>query len=246
MTALTSGGRTLMLTLAAGVLLAAGGFLGARVAASHAKAPVQLARGAAPPVELLVPHAGGAILLDGDTDDPGWHAPIARTGAFAAADGSEARPYSDVKMAWGDGHLYLMLYAGDEDIEATHASESAVWLDDSFHLVFSGGEGQEAFDVSAIGAMTDGARRGTGPFDWSWQSGAHVSHDMDEGTANDPRDADEEWVIEMAIPFESLGLEGKRGERIGFAAHRCDTPKQSHRMCGSFGEGPGGVVLVLD
>jgi hypothetical protein len=141
-----------------------------------------------------------------------------------------------------------MLYAGDEDIEATHAAESAVWLDDSFHLVFTGERdgAEEAFDVSALGAMTDGARRGAGPFDWSWQSGAHVSHELDEGTANDPRDADEEWVIEMAVPFEAIGLEGRRGERVGFSAHRCDTPKAGRRMCGAFGESGGGVVLVLD
>jgi hypothetical protein len=233
----------------AGVALAVCGFLGARALAAsraHSAARVAMAKGAAPPLELRVPHATAAITLDGDTDDPGWRGDVARTGAFVAPDGSEARPYSDAKMAWGDGHLYVMLYAGDEDIEATHASESAVWLDDSFHLVFSDSRGQKVFDVNALGALTDGARQGTGPFDWSWSSGAHVSHEMDEGTANDPRDADEEWVIEMAVPFESIGLEGKRGERVGFAVHRCDTPKGGHRMCGSFGEGSGGATLVLD
>jgi hypothetical protein len=163
-----------------------------------------------------------------------------------AADGSDGKPYSDAKLVWGDGHLYLMLYAADEDIEATHDSESAVWLDDAFHLAFTAGDAQRAFDVSPRGAVTDGLRRGNEPFDWSWQSGAHVSKEMD-GTINDPRDRDEEWVIEMAIPFDALGLEGKRGERLGFAAHRCDTPKTGQRLCASFGEGGAGfAVLVLD
>jgi hypothetical protein len=57
---------------------------------------------------------------------------------------------------------------------------------------------------------------------------------------------DEEWVIEMAIPFESLGLKGERGESIGFAVRRCDTPKGGGRVCGSWGEGDARGRIVLE
>lgn len=238
-------GREIRLAMAAGVVLLACGFFGARHAVASRARSEAIARSPVRGTELHVPHVKGSIVLDGDTDDPGWAGNVARTGAFVGADGADARPYSDTRITWGDGHLYVMLYAADEEIRATQAPESAVWLDDSFHLSFTTSFGERVFDVSARGAVTDGARRGLEPVDWSWQSGAHVSFEMD-GTLNDPRDDDEEWVIEMAIPFEALGLTGERGERIGFAAHRCDTPKRSPRVCGSFGETGEGVVLVLE
>ena len=58
-------------------------------------------------------------------------------------------------------------------------------------------------------------------------------------TVNNDKDMDEEWVIEMAVPFESIGLEGKPGERIGFSVHRCDTPKGGRRVCGIVRRGAG-------
>jgi hypothetical protein len=66
-----------------------------------------------------------------------------------------------------------------------------------------------------------------------------------DGTLNSPSNMDEEWVIEMAIPFESLGLQGKPGESIGFSASRCDTPKNAARVCASWGDGdvPGRIDL---
>src|SRR5580693_1479819 len=71
---------------------------------------------AAAPV-LHVPHTPGSITLDGDTDDPGWTRPPgpARTGPFVVENGAQARPYSNARLLWGDGHLYLSLYAADED-----------------------------------------------------------------------------------------------------------------------------------
>jgi hypothetical protein len=60
---------------------------------------------------------------------------------------------------------------------------------------------------------------------------------------------DEEWVIEMAIPFESLGLKGESGERIGFSVTRCDTPKEMPRICAGWGEVSADAALgtiVLD
>ncbi len=213
-----------LLALAASVILAWG-----RRAPPPKIAPAHLE----PRLELHVPHAGGTILLDGDTDDPGWRADTARTKGFVTEDGLPARPYSDARIAWADGHLYLALYAADEDIRDT----------DSFHLELSAGSWKRTIDVNAFGILTDGQR--VNGKELPWKSGAHVSHELD-GTPNDDHDDDEEWVLEMAIPFESMELEGKRGEEIGFSVHRCDRPKHSEPRCGSWGEnGPRGV-LILD
>jgi hypothetical protein len=245
--------RLLGLVALNAVVFAAGGVYGARyIRSSHAHGPLPSGSGA---LELRVAHARAAITLDGDTDDPGWQGDVARTGTFVAPDGtSPARPHTEAKLAWGDGYLYVELYAADQDIHASHeVADGPVWESDSFHLVFSDGATEHSFDLSPLGTLTDGERKvtvgatsGPRPFDYRWNSGAHVSHELD-GTPNMSADEDEEWVIEMAIPFEALGLNGRSGERIALSMHRCDRPKgTTERACGSWGEGERKGVIVLD
>jgi hypothetical protein len=243
--------------MAGALLVALGLGLGARRllarhAAAHPALPRAVPRIGATETVLLVPHIPGSIILDGDTDDPGWTRPPgpARTGAFTLENGVVARPYSDARLLWGDGYLYLALYAADEDIRTpADQPDGPLWLGDSFRLVFSRGEVQIAIEVSPKGVVTDAIRKGGGAFDYTWNSGAHVSPEVD-GTINDAHDNDEEWVIEMAIPFESLGLEGASGESIGSSVRRCDTPKNSPRVCAAWGEGAaqgqGSGQLVLE
>ncbi len=200
-----------------------------------------------PEAVLHVPHAPGAILLDGDTDDRGWtgNPPPARTHAFVTSAGVAARPFSEIRMVWGDGYLYLSLYAADENIESrTSEADGPVWLDDAFRVVFTRSDTQYSIEVSPRAVVTDSIRHGNGKWDYSWSGGVHASKEMD-GTLNDPKDRDEEWVIEMAVPFESLGLEGKAGESIGFTASRCDSLKSGAKVCASWGEGtPAGRVVL--
>jgi hypothetical protein len=203
-------------------------------------------------LELRVPHARGAITLDGDTDDPAWQSGPARTSAFMGATGEAARPHSEARFVWGDGHLYVMLYAADDDIHAAaDAPDGPVWQSDAFHLVFSDGVTERSFDLSPLGTLTDGARPAVAPagaarpFDYRWNSGAHVSREID-GTVNANDDEDEEWVLEVAIPFEALGLKGRSGERVALTMRRCDTPKAGARTCGTWGAGERRGVLVLE
>lgn len=207
------------------VVIALGIFFGVRsISASRAALTWKPPPGV-PVVELRVPHAKGSIVLDGDMDDPGWLDQIARTNAFVAEDGvTPARPYSDARFVWGDGHLYVALYAADENIRAT----------DSFHLVFEIAGVERVFDVTPLGVLREAT-----------PSDAHLSKELD-GTIDDPSDDDEEWVIEMAIPFEALGLKGDAGERVGFSVRRCDTPKNGRRACGTWGGGVERGMLVLD
>jgi hypothetical protein len=165
--------------------------------------------------ELRVPKLAAPIALDGETDDPGWRQ-VARTGTFLTEAGEPARPYSDARFVWGDGKLWVLLYAADEDIRST----------DSFHLDIA----SHSFDVSPLGKVT--------------LDGALSAHDLD-GTLDDPKDDDEEWVLELAIPLAALGVEPKSGARLPIAIHRCDTPKGSAKTCAQWGE-QRPAVLVLD
>ena len=225
-------------------LLAAGGGVYARHVSSSRRAAraastlsVSVARG--DPV-LRIPHASGAIMLDGDTDDPGWlrRPGPARTGAFLSADGKPARPYSEARLVWGGDYLYLALYASDEDIEShTDEPDAPIGLDDAFRVVFSQPGVEYAIEVSPRGEITDSFRRDGGDWDSTWNSGSHASREID-GTINDPRNLDEEWAIELAVPFEALGMKGERGENIGVSLSRCDTSREGARACAGWGDGP--------
>lgn len=102
-------------------------------------------------IELRVPRA--TIAIDGEPNDPGWEK-AARTGAFLPA-----RPFSEARFVRGDGKLYALLYAADEDIR----SDS-----DSFHLEFAG----RAFDVSPLSSSVESAHDIDGTID--------DAHDDDE------------------------------------------------------------------
>jgi hypothetical protein len=236
------------------LVAAAGGLLYAKHAAASrraSRAAQELATAAARgDLILRVPHAPGAITLDGDTDDPGWlRLPgPARTGPFVFATGERARPYSSARLVWGGEYLYLALYASDADIE-THNVGPDVPLgdDDGFRIVFSRPGVQYAIEVTPKAVISDSIKRGDGDWDYHWNSGAHASNEID-GTVNDPRNHDEEWAIELAIPFDSLGMKGEPGESIGMSLHRCDTPRpgqdpgrlRSLPVCEGWGEGSAG------
>jgi HAMP domain-containing protein len=189
---------------------------------------------------LRVPHATGAITLDGDTDDPGWLRPPgpARTGDYVFKNGKPARPYSETRIVWSGDYLYLALYASDEDIQShTEQPDEPNGLDDVFRIVFSDSNAEYAIEVSPRAVITDSIRRDGGDWDLGWSSGAHASREID-GTINDPKNTDEEWAIELAVPFESLGMRGEPGENIGMSLSRCDTPKRGTRVCAGWGDGP--------
>src|SRR5262249_4043320 len=102
--------RATRLSLFAAAALSVGAVAGARrvgTSRAHEAIPAKEVAG----LELHVPHAAGPIVLDGDMDDVGWVKATARTNAFVDGAGAPAHPYSDARLVWGDGHLYVALYA---------------------------------------------------------------------------------------------------------------------------------------
>jgi hypothetical protein len=199
------------------ILLFAGGVAYARHVASSrraARAAATLSAAVAHgDLVLPIPHLTGAITLDGDMDDPGWVRPPgpARTGDFLLENGKPAVPHTHARLIWGGEYLYMAVLASDEDIES----------DDALHIVFFEGDAQRAIDVSPRAVITGSI------------GGVHASSEID-GTINAPGDYDEEWTLELAIPVESLGMVGERGENIGMSLRRCDTPKDGTRICAGF------------
>jgi len=172
-----------------------------------------------------VPLTSETLTLDGELTESSWHsAPVTR---FIGEDGKDARPYSEVRFLWSrDGILHVGLYASDKNIvSAGVPPDGPVWRGDSFHLVFAKDGVEHSFDIGPTDhgpVLTDGERKSGGAWTYGWQSGARVALDMDEGTVDQPRDRDEEWVIELNVPLASIGLASEAGQTIEFTARRCD------------------------
>ncbi len=197
------------------------------------------------PSIVRVPRVATPPRLDGELTE--WET-AGRTGTFAAHDGTPVHPYSEARFFWDDQNLYVGLYAADQNIEyrVQRHDDPALALagdpdaphgsDDAFRIRF-GPDAKHPFeiDVNAGGVFSDAKTGDDGKLDFSWESHMRLAIDRD-GTPNDPRDDDEEWVIEAAIPFSSLGIEPKAGAILSMDIARCDTPKGGTVACGMFGE----------
>jgi hypothetical protein len=191
-----------------------------------------------------VPRAGEPVKIDGELDEPSWKTSARRI--FVQQDGSEGKPYSDIRLTWSDGILHVGLYASDHDIVTAHVpADGPVWRGDDFHVVLSRGKTQYALDVDAKCTITDGKREDEGRWDYGWQSGARAACDAD-GTVDQPGDNDEEWVVEMDVPLASLGLTGKPGERVSLVARRCDVKEAGGKPLVTPCPQIEPIVIVLD
>lgn len=160
----------------------------------------------APPVPLApgeVPAVREPIVIDGELHERDWNE-LARFGVFTAG-GGEARPYSQIRLLRDAQTLYVGLYAADQDIRSSDAFELAI--------------GTLKLSIDPRGLITP-------PI-----AGARAAADVDD-TLDDPRDEDEEWVIEAAIPLAAVPPGATT-----IHARRCDTPKDGHMRCGSW-DGP--------
>ncbi len=245
------GGRFGIAALGAvGLVGAAGATLGVRGLAACRSSPTRDAHAA---IELHVPRVGAPIPIDGEVEGKkAWESDVGGTGVFKTAAGQGMVPYSEARLRWRDGTLYLWLYAGDLDLEGSVTErDGPVLRDDAFRVELGAGGRAYTIDVNVLGTIADtvcaravGAPDGA-PCDASWQSGATVGVDRD-GTLNRTGDNDEEWIVEMAVPLASLGLGGARaGTRIPFAVRRCDVQKSGAGACGGFGLGER-AEIVLD
>jgi hypothetical protein len=155
------------------------------------------------PAADVIRHTSGPIKIDGEWDEHDWPTRALR-GQFVADDNTLARPSSEVRFLHDDKDLIVALYAADENIETRDAFDFSV--------------GTLALHVDARGVVTPP------------NAAIRAKTDFDEGTIDNPKDDDEEWVVELAIPLDAVGL--KAGVHQPVKASRCDTPKDNIQRCG--------------
>lgn len=152
-----------------------------------------------------IPRTTGPIKIDGEWDEPDWPQRALRF-QFAGADGQLARPSSEIRLIHDATNLYVGLYAADQNI---------VSASDAFELAI----GPLALRLDPKGHVTPAS------------PGVRVGVDSD-GTIDDPKDDDEEWKLEVAMPLGSTGL--SPDNHVAVAAKRCDVPKDGIERCGSW------------
>ena len=160
---------------------------------------------AAPASADAIPHTTGPITIDGEWDEHDWPN-VALRHQFLGSDGKLSRPSSEARFLHDDKDLIVALYAADDNIQSTDAFDFSV--------------GPLALHITAAGKVTPDV------------PGVRAKVGMDEGTIDDPRDDDEEWVLELAIPLARTGL--APGVHVPVKASRCDTPKGQSQFCGSW------------
>lgn len=156
-----------------------------------------------PGESVSIPRAPAPIVVDGRSDDAAW--PIAwRSPALADARGRQG-PHAELRLTGDDGHLYALVYVADEELRTSPREDEPRGTGDRVELSV----GPLKIPLTPAGAaLTNGVR---------------AAMDVD-GTVDRPGDSDEEWVTELAIPWQSLGPQARQAG-VDVRIVRIDAPR---------------------
>lgn len=182
--------------------------------------------------EYRAPKIQSAIRIDGRLDETAWStSPWTRDFIDIRGDDGPQPPLrTRVKLLWSDRYLFVGAEMEEPHLWGTLMDRDAIiYRDDDFEVFLDpSGAGENYFEleVNALGTVLDlfmnrpYNRRGSADLSFDME-GLQVAVSL-HGTLNDPRDRDEGWVAEIAIPWSSLVPPEEA------------TPPTSH----SFGEAP--------
>jgi hypothetical protein len=154
------------------------------------------------------------IKIDGKLDDPAWSA-APWTDEFVDIEGDrKPRPRfrTRVRMLWDDNYFYIAAEMEEPHVWAMLKDhDSVIFRDNDFEVFIDpDGDNHEYYEIEINALGTEWDLRLTKPYRDqgkalnSWEipglkSAVHVS-----GTINDPRDQDQGWSVELAMPWKSL------------------------------------------
>ncbi|HCG77412.1 TPA: hypothetical protein DEW49_05920 [bacterium] len=162
------------------------------------------------------------IKVDGLLDEPVWQR--AETLNFIIPV-THKKPQSktEAKLLWDKDYLYVGFKAYDKDIWSYFKQRDSRTCDEDVLEIFIKPDPAKDpyynFEINALNTVYDAfnVKRGAGGGDhhrWSrWDCQGLRSAVVIKGTLNDPKDVDEYWQLEVAIPFANLPtLKGKTPE----------------------------------
>ncbi|NQT19802.1 MAG: carbohydrate-binding family 9-like protein [Planctomycetes bacterium] len=190
--------------------------------------------------------ASGPVKIDGLLDDAAWEdAPfsaefIRRTHVVPQMPASIG---TRMKVLYDERALYIAVECKDSDIWSTFTQrDDPVVLEEAAVIYVDPlGNGRDyfGFHINPLNALVDLKRRSgtleTRPRIWrQWKSwnGEGIEHAVHvDGTVNKRGDVDNGWTVEIALPFDALGVRPRPGDQWRVQVGRMNRPRM------------GGIVL---
>jgi len=175
---------------------------------AHNSQSVTIARSERPPV------------IDGDLSDACWAAAEPLTDFTRQKDGEHALVDTEVRLCFDEAHLYVAFRCDEpavDELKANHMEhDSDIWRDDDVEVFLCPNDDHHTYYqlmINSRGALADGRfdggiRQGTR----EWESDAEIGSAV----------GDDFYAVEVAIPFEALGLPGAM-EGARWAGNFCRT-----------------------
>ena len=156
-------------------------------------------------------------VVDGQLDEPFWGK--ARNGVLFLTNkaAEDAKVRTEALLAHDADNLYVAVECRepllDRVIEKVTQRDGTVWQDNAVELFFDPRNSKEdfyLFIVSSAGVLFDGRKEG-GDFDAGWNVDPETGIEFAVGKG------EESWVLEMRLPFRTIGMEPPpTGARIRF------------------------------
>lgn len=153
---------------------------------------------------LSATYIAEGVTLSGDLADPAWNAAEPVTGFIRRkgrthGEGTTPDAQTTVRMLYDNRYLYFGVHLEEPEIGSLRArfdqDDLAIHSDDCFEVVFDTRDRPETFYhfvVNPLGAIYDARNGDEGWSHWGAKGKAKVG--------------DKAWTVELAIPFEDLGI----------------------------------------
>jgi hypothetical protein len=160
------------------------------------------------PIEVRVPRAASKPVIDGVFQGEEVWRGAARLDAFGhTITGDAVAGETDVRLLWGDTHLYVAMSAEDEHLQSKFEKhDDELWHEDVFEVFLDPrGDKKHYYEiqVSPAGIVFDSHLRSYRKNRNEWSSEVETAVKRD-GTLGEPGDVDRGWSAELAIPFAAM------------------------------------------
>lgn len=166
------------------------------------------------PLHYTAVFASKAPVIDGNIDDEMWNKSVWST-SFIDIEGSKKtvpKLNTRMKMMWNDTYLFIAAELEETDLWATlHKHDQVVFHDNDFEIFIDPDNNTHQYfeiEVNALNTIFDlflsKPYRNNGSALIGWNVAGLRSAVKMKGTLNNPKDKDQGWTVEMAIPFKAL------------------------------------------
>lgn len=197
------------------------------------------------PTPTAVAATRGTPAVDGTLDEALWSSAVrsplvdslagepSRLGA-TGEDGPSWGP-TDVAFAWDDAFLYVAAWLPDHDVRGTYTErDDPIWKQEVFELFVFGDDRRADYlelQVSPRGVQFDARFERYRKGDESW-NGSFKAPVAVRGTVEMPRDRDEGWTTEFAVPWSDICMHTevecppRAGQQMRVNAFRLERPRK--------------------